>query len=160
MTLPVPSLGTDRNLLSGRSAVQLIGICFLNATQFRENCFCVGFINDDSPVHERLASIVCVAFASSRRFCRTSAACRKLIGICFLAAPRFSYFSIRTLVREYGSTPGQFTATILRERRFDMLHRPDGNATWVSKDVPGEKRDASQMAELCLHDLIDATSPR
>ena len=55
----------------------LIGICFLDAPRFRENCFCAGFINGyfalpwagDKPRFRD--------FSSSRRFCRATAARRQ-----------------------------------------------------------------------------------
>lgn len=71
-----------------------------------------------------------------------------------------SYFSVRTLIRKYGRTPGQFTPETLRERKYTMLHSLDGSATWVSQDNSGDKADAQGIADICLQDMVEAISPK
>ena len=49
------------------------------------------------------------------------------------------YFSVRTLIRKDGDTPGRFSSELLKERRYNMLSRPDGSVAWVSQIILGAR---------------------
>ena len=67
---------------------------------------------------------------------------------------RDDLFSVRTLIRKYGTKLGQFTPVILSDRQYALLQGSDGSSTWIPNNHSGTQTDAQGIAALCLQDIL------